>query len=157
MPQTEIDSTETYQPVHYAGFWIRVAAAIIDAIILSGVNFAVNAIFRLFLLDTNLGPHAQVNVTYKVATFLTSVAGPIFYECYFLASSWMGTPGMKLAGIKIVDYAGDRISLGRAFIRYLSQILSAVILFIGYFMIAFDRRKQGLHDKLAKTLVIYRQ
>ena len=157
MSQTEIDSTETYQPVHYAGFWIRVAAAIIDSLTVFAVSSSVRSILLGLTLNIEFYPQDRFSVTYKAIILFTSVILPIFYECYFLASPWMGTPGMKLLRIKVIDYDGNRISFGRSFVRYLSQILSALIFGIGYIMIAFDRRKQGLHDKLAKTLVIYRQ
>jgi uncharacterized RDD family membrane protein YckC len=69
--------------------------------------------------------------------------------------TWKGqTPGKMAMGIKIVAADGGPIGLGRAIIRYLCYIVSAVILYLGFIMIAFDKRKQGLHDKIAGTFVI---
>ncbi len=48
-----------------------------------------------------------------------------------------------------------RCSIGQAFRRTFAEILSTVILLIGYLMVAFDERKQALHDKMAETLHIY--
>lgn len=157
MSQAEIDSAEAQQTVRYAGFWIRLAAAIIDPLILFVVSSSLQTILVGLTLNIDFEPQARFSATYKGIIVLTSLVLPIFYEVCFVASSWMGTPGMKLLGIKIIDYDGNRISFGRSIIRYLSQILSGLILCIGYIMIAFDARKQGLHDKIAKTLVIYRQ
>lgn len=157
MSQAEIDFAEACQTVRYAGFWIRLGAAIIDPLILFVVSSGLQTILVELTLNIDFDPQARYSATYRGIILLTSVVLPIFYECCFVASSWMGTPGMKLVGIKIIDYDGNQISLGRSFIRYLSQILSGLILCIGYIMIAFDPRKQGLHDKLAKTVVIYRQ
>jgi uncharacterized RDD family membrane protein YckC len=48
---------------------------------------------------------------------------------------------------------GRRISFGQATGRYFSKILSSIILFIGYIMVALSEKKQGLHDMIAGTLV----
>ena len=50
---------------------------------------------------------------------------------------------------------GQRISFGKATGRYFGQILSGMICFIGYIMVAFTEKKQGLHDMLAGTLVVW--
>jgi uncharacterized RDD family membrane protein YckC len=56
-------------------------------------------------------------------------------------------------GLKVTDLYGNRISFERATGRHFAKILSAMILCIGYLMVAFTERKQGLHDLLAGTLV----
>ena len=58
--------------------------------------------------------------------------------------------------IIVTDEAGNRISFGKATGRHFGKILSALILYIGYIMIAFTGKKQGLHDILAGTLVVKR-
>ena len=70
------------------------------------------------------------------------------------ASSKQGTLGKMVLGIIVTDEAGNRISFGRATGRYFGKILSSLILLIGYIMIAFTKKKQGLHDLLASTLVV---
>ncbi len=57
-------------------------------------------------------------------------------------------------GIKVTDYDGQRISFLRATGRFFGKYLSAILLMIGFLMIAFTARKQGLHDILARTLVV---
>lgn len=56
--------------------------------------------------------------------------------------------------MQVVTEENDQLSFVQASIRYFSKILSALILFIGYFMMLFSDRKQTLHDKIAKTLVV---
>jgi len=70
------------------------------------------------------------------------------------SSKWQATIGKKLVGLKVTDENGKRISFGKANGRYWSKIISTLILFIGFFMIAFTKKKQGLHDKIAGTLVV---
>jgi uncharacterized RDD family membrane protein YckC len=68
---------------------------------------------------------------------------------------WRGqTPGKIALRIRIVGVDGRPIGIGRAIGRYSGYIASAVFIFIGYLMIGFDRRKQGLHDKIARTYVV---
>lgn len=59
-----------------------------------------------------------------------------------------------MVGLKVTDENGARIGFGKANGRYWSKILSALILFIGFVMVAFTEKKQGLHDKIAGTLVV---
>jgi uncharacterized RDD family membrane protein YckC len=139
--------------IHYAGFWIRLAAGLIDGIILGVVISLVKITFlTTYLQDV---PVAERGLMYPILGSILQFSINLLYECCFLSSAWMSTPGMKAVGIKIVDYNDNRISFSRAFVRCLYEILSVVILMIGFLMIAFDSRKQALHDKLAKTFVIY--
>ena len=57
-------------------------------------------------------------------------------------------------GLIVTDEAGNRISFGRATGRVFAKILSEYVLYIGYIMIAFMKKKQGLHDLLASAFVI---
>jgi uncharacterized RDD family membrane protein YckC len=57
-------------------------------------------------------------------------------------------------GIKIVTPDGNRVSYMRAFGRYFAEILSGMILLIGYIMAAFDYEKRALHDRICSTRVI---
>jgi uncharacterized RDD family membrane protein YckC len=75
-----------------------------------------------------------------------------FYFTLFEASAWQATPGKRLLKIKVTSLASVRISLGKSALRFLSKILSAQLL-IGYIMILFTKRKQGLHDLISKTIV----
>ena len=72
------------------------------------------------------------------------------------SSSKQATPGKMAMGIQVTDLNGHRISFGRATARYLGKILSSMILMIGYLMVLFTARKQGLHDLLAGCLVVRR-
>ena len=66
------------------------------------------------------------------------------------------TIGKRMMGLRVFDMNGQRISFGRASGRYFAKILSALILLIGFVMIAFTARKQGLHDMIAGTVVLFR-
>jgi uncharacterized RDD family membrane protein YckC len=76
------------------------------------------------------------------------------YYSLLESSSWQGTLGKKLLGMRVTDLNGNRISFGRATGRYFGKILSGMICFIGFVMVAFTEKRQGLHDMLAGTLVV---
>jgi uncharacterized RDD family membrane protein YckC len=61
--------------------------------------------------------------------------------------------GKKVVRLKVTDEAGNRISFARATARFFGKILSHMIMDVGFVMVAFTDRKQGLHDMIAGTLV----
>jgi Predicted membrane protein/domain len=70
------------------------------------------------------------------------------------SSAWQGTLGKLALGIRVTDMQGNRISFPRALGRYAAKLLSGIILCIGYLMVAWTQRKQGLHDMVCGTLVL---
>ncbi|MHB1413835.1 MAG: RDD family protein, partial [Chloroflexota bacterium] len=68
-----------------------------------------------------------------------------------------GTPGKLLLGFHIVGADGRHIGFGRSFARFICQILSAVVLCLGYIWVGVDAHKQGWHDKIAGTFVIRKE
>lgn len=90
---------------------------------------------------------------------LANVAGYLASWIYFAAfesSESQATPGKKALGIKVTDLNGKKISFGRASGRFFAKYLSAALLCVGFIMIAFTKRKQGLHDIIAGCLVVNR-
>jgi uncharacterized RDD family membrane protein YckC len=73
------------------------------------------------------------------------------YSAWFESSARQATLGKQLCGGRATDEDGRRISFERATGRHFAKYLSALILFIGFMMAGWTRRKQGLHDKLAHT------
>jgi len=146
------------QPVAYAGFWLRLVAYIIDAIILGMAG--VIAFFPLFRANI----HAFT--TQNPWEVYTSMSRPLFairllalmlgwiYYASMESSSWQATLGKKILGLRVTDLAGNRITFARASGRFFGKILSGMILGIGFLMAGFTARKQALHDILAGCLVL---
>lgn len=135
----------------YAGFWVRFVAYIIDNILL----FLLGSLFFLIFywyhepLD-HLDSGAPVLIPLELVWLVFSSALIIALWIYKCA-----TPGKMLFGARIVDAdTGGPASAGKYIARYLSYIISFVFLGLGFLWIAFDKRKQGWHDKLAGTVVI---
>jgi uncharacterized RDD family membrane protein YckC len=134
--------------MNFAGFWIRVLAYIIDIVPLVIIGFVLALVSGEPLIDAD--PAAPI---YGFTDFIGLIIG-IVYFVGFESSAYQATPGKMALGLIVVDLDGRRISPARAFGRYLAKILSGLVLLIGYIMVAFTERKQGLHDILASTLVV---
>lgn len=142
--------------VRYGGFWIRVVAAIIDAIILRVVVAPIGIIFGGLGLAGGMMtgiPHLGMHLLGGGVAFIFLLFGSWLYEAFMESSSYQATLGKMIFGMKVTDLYGNRISFERATGRHFAKWLSAMILFIGYIMVGLTERKQGLHDLLAGTLV----
>ena len=128
----------------YGGFWIRLAAYIIDVIIV-GIPIAILR-FALNPSDASSGR--------PILVFVLTIVIDVAYFAGFWSSEFQATLGQKICGLRVVS-ASDfgKISFGRALGRFFAMILSGLIFCIGFLMIAFTERKQGLHDMIAGTYV----
>ena len=133
----------------HAGFWKRLASFIIDAIILAIVTVIIRAILLPAFPNRGAG-----------FAFFLLFSGPIclifgwVYYALMESSRVQATLGKMALGIKVTDMQEKRLSFGKSTGRYFAKILSAIILCIGFLMIIWTKKKQGLHDMLAKTLVV---
>ena len=125
----------------YAGFWIRLLAYILDAIVLGAITYPLIRV----LSSMGIGDSSSN---------ILSIAISWMYFVVFESSEWMASPGKKVLGLIVTDEQGKKISIGRATRRYFAKIVSGLILGIGFIMIVFTARKQGLHDKIFHTLVL---
>ena len=133
----------------YAGFWHRVLAGLIDFVILYISSWIFSFGFGFMIL---------ANVSYEVYMYWTYGIGIVwifvylFYYVLFQMSSKQATLGMMVVGIKIYDEELNRVGFWRLTGRYFTTGLSNIILWIGFFMIGWTERKQGLHDIVARTI-----
>ena len=92
--------------------------------------------------------------TYNPSTNLISLLVAWLYFALLESSERGATVGKMAMGLRVVSDKGERLSFLNATGRYFAKIISAIILCIGFIMIAFTDRKRGLHDMIAGTLVI---
>src|SRR6266403_1147476 len=154
-PATAYQAVAPVAGVGYGGFWIRVVAAIIDAIILRVVVAPVGMIFGgLGMAGMMSGiPHRGLRILGGGITIILLIFGSWLYEAFMESSSYQATLGKMIFGMRVTDLNGNRISFERATGRHFAKWLSTMIFGIGYIMVGFTERKQGLHDLLAGTLV----
>ncbi len=150
-----LDQTVALQP---AGFVTRLVAFFIDQVIFGVALFilaaTVGVLFRSFRLSELLG---TVDLTLQLVAIPLGVTGLILSFFYY-AGFWLlagQTPGKAVLGLAIVQTDGSPLRPGPAIVRWLGYWLSG-ILFLGYLWILVDDRRQALHDKLARTLVVHR-
>jgi len=147
--------------MRYAGFWIRVLAALIDSVILGTVSSILQyAMFPATLTNMpvptpganpfdTLGP-ALARAGWAI---LVSTLFSLTYSAWFIGALG-ATPGLMALGLKVVRPDGSRIGYGRAVARYFAAMLGGMILGIGYLFVAFDSEKRALHDMICDTRVI---
>ena len=125
-----------------AGFWIRFVAMFIDGIIIGAVYFGITLV--MFAIEM-----------YGLALILGFIWA-LGYHIYFPSSNMMATPGKAVLGLKITDESGNKISAGKAILRYIGYIISGLTLYIGFIIVGFTENKRGLHDMVASTRVTYK-
>ncbi|HEV2444995.1 MAG TPA: RDD family protein [Candidatus Sulfopaludibacter sp.] len=143
----------------YAGFWIRVVAVIIDAIVtgvLQGLVWAaVGAPVWSRRFEPGMRPEEFFGPLMGVigTGWLIGAAVNACYEALFV-SKLGATPGKMALGLKVVRPDGRLLDLGRSFGRHFAKILSGLILCIGFIMVGFDSEKRGLHDMICDSRVV---
>ena len=118
----------------YAGFWQRFIAGFIDLIILIVIE-----IVLIF-----------IPIIGWIATFFVTW----LYFAIQHSSSKQATLGMRALDIQITNEKHEKIGFWRATGNFYLTVISSLILFIGFFMIAFTSRKQGLHNLISRTICI---
>lgn len=145
--------------VRYGGFWRRFWAWVIDSFLLSAVFIPLSLMAGIPLLGWGdvedvdpdqllalLGSFVAIGLVRMILSWL--------YFALMESSSKQATLGKMALGIRVTDMAGRRISFARATGRCFGAILSGLLFCIGFLMVAFTEKKQGLHDMMAGTLVV---
>jgi uncharacterized RDD family membrane protein YckC len=143
----------------YGGFWIRVLAYFIDRIVVGILLAPFCVVFGLRMAHLHHSFHHDPAefapiIHLGVAFALMALAVQWLYEALLTSSSWQATVGKRVLNLKVTDEFGNPISFEKATGRFFAKIISSLTLCIGYLMVAFTARKQGLHDMLARTLVM---
>jgi uncharacterized RDD family membrane protein YckC len=145
-----MEATEQMQKVEYVGFWRRVLASMIDTILITAVTFPI--MIRIYgLRHVGLSDFSLVR---GPIDFLVSYVLPAILIIGFWHFK-LATPGKMVISAVIVDARSyGKPSTSQLVARYAGYFLSTIFLFVGFMWIGIDRRKQGWHDKIARTVVI---
>jgi uncharacterized RDD family membrane protein YckC len=132
--------------VAYVGFWRRLGATVPDLVIA-----AVVALIVYHVLEREKIPFLLLGTILLTAAFYLLLYSPLF-----LSSRYRATPGKLLMGIIVVYDNGKKLPFSRALVRELGKYLSLLPFGLGFAIIGFTEKKQGLHDLLALTVVVHR-
>lgn len=141
----------------YAGFVSRLLAYGIDltiiVVMLIALGWLVDIVSRLFptlLID----PEKIEGWLQLAAVSIVAIVTAAIYYIFFW--TLMGqTPGKMLLGLRIISLNGSQLTFWQALRRFIGYFLSALALYAGYWWVLIDNRRQGWHDKLAGTIVVY--
>jgi uncharacterized RDD family membrane protein YckC len=131
----------------------RLAAALIDLVVLGGID----AVVLHYTLKTAGLEYSELSVLplAPFAAFLLLLNGG--YAVAFTAAGGQSI-GKMLAGVRVVrsdpDAWSDRVTVGQAVLRSIGYLLSALPAGLGFLPALVGRDRRALHDRLAGTRVI---
>jgi len=153
---TDIDQASDHsseQTITVVGFGRRLIATLTDGVLLVAFSFIVAfAIGFVGIFIQMFSPNEPLPLS-QLIVVCGIILSVIYYVGYWSKSGQ--TIGKTLLGIKVIGKDGGRLSRGKALLRYIGYIVSGIALSLGFLWIAFDRRRQGWHDKIAGTYVVY--
>lgn len=135
-------------PVRYAGFWMRFWAYLLDIIVIGSIErIVIKPVFRL--LDLSL---SEFNMFAPI-----SIASSVIFYVYFVLMTkyFKQTLGKMVFGLKVIELHQEKLTWGTILFReWIGRFISTTII-LGYIIIAFLPKKQGLHDLFTDTTVIH--
>jgi len=129
--------------IHYVGFWKRVLSKLIDITLLGFITYVIH--------------HPDIGTGAAAGDELNQISAYISLACFYYAFSWWkfsGTPGNLLLGQRVVNRQFEKPTSKEVAVRVAIVLLSECLLSLPFLSVAFDPRKQGLHDKAAGTFVV---
>ncbi len=146
-PTSDLNSGKQ-EELHYAGFWIRVVASIIDTVMIMIITIPLLLLIygaEYWMSDSIVNGGWDILISY-------------IFPAIVVISFWLyksATPGKMIVGIEIISLGKtEKLSVAQSIGRYLAYFPSMFIFMVGIIWVAFDKRKQGWHDKMANTVVV---
>ena len=138
------------EELEYVGFWARVGAALIDTLLLLLIVIPVlHGFYGWAYWDPARTGWVAGPADLLVTWVFPAIATVLFW--LFRAA----TPGKMAIGARVVDTrTGQPPSFNQSVLRYLGYFVSTFPVCLGLFWVGFDARKQGWHDKIARTVVV---
>lgn len=155
---------------YYAGFVSRAIALIIDLVVLVTLQFVYVFIIRLIfnflgfssirepLAQLNQGTTSVASPVVILITWTVAFLGSMFFFGLYVSVCWTlidRTLGQAFIGLRVLRTNGEKLTFRRSIKRAVGLILSALPFFVGFLWVLVDDRRQGWHDKLADTIVVY--
>ena len=151
----------------YASFWARLVAFLIDDLVLiapamiwlltvqslTGTDLAevLDVMWRSTFEDVQMTPEQQSFM--RQFQFGTLVLRALYWSA-MESSRWQATVGKRVLGLVVTDERGYRLRFSQALVRFFGRLLCELTFFLGYLLMLFTARRQGLHDLIARTFVV---
>lgn len=146
--QNNSNTLTTNSSLPYAGFWMRFWAYLVDLIVIGSINrIIIYPVLRYFDL-----PLSESNM-FAISSIATAIT---FYLYFVLMTKFLSqTLGKMIFGLKVIELHDEKIKWSTVFFREFIGKFISKFLFIGFILVAFLPKKQGLHDIFADTTVIH--
>ncbi|MDO8473454.1 MAG: RDD family protein [Dehalococcoidia bacterium] len=133
-----------------AGFWIRLGAFVIDSAIIGATSWIIS-----FSIGQIMGAADPLEFPPVLRASFMGLIGvfSIFYFPWFWRHGGQ-TPGKRALGIKLIRTDARPLAWRASWVRFLGYVVCTAGIGVPFIMVAFDSRKQGPHDKMARTYVI---
>lgn len=148
-PVEGVPVTSHQQSYHYAGFWMRFWAFLLDMLVVGAMNrIIINPFFTFEVIPETLGK-------IPMQALLTAIIGYTYFV--LMTKLTQQTLGKMVFGLKVINQNGEPLSWNDCFFREVVGKIISKVGFIGYIIAGVTPKKQGLHDLLADTYVIYEE
>jgi len=137
----------------YAGIVTRAVAFAADLLVLNGLLFAAALVVGLII-----EAFGKLSIHLDLGSALLAGAVWVLAFTAYMTSSWSltgQTPGMRALGIKVLSTDGELLRPRRGIVRVVGMALAAIPFFAGYLLILVRDRREGLHDLMARSVVVY--
>ena len=146
------EGVEPRAEMDFGGFGIRFVAKLLDGIIV-GIPGWVLQFGAMAFVDPNDPANQTLTMVLTCGGLLASFALQAAYSIW-MHGKWGATVGKMACGLRVVTATGGTLTYGIATARFFSELVSGLIIYIGYIMAAFDDEKRTLHDRICNTRVI---
>ena len=146
-------TSDAVERIRVIGFGRRLGAMAIDAVIIAFVTFIIGFAIGFVFVFFEMFNQDQTGDLVAPIIVLSGIAFSLFYW----VAGWSGNGqsiGQSTVGITVIDKDGGKLSRGKAFVRYIGFLVSGALMGLGFLWIAFDKKRQGLHDKMAGSYVV---
>lgn len=144
-----------------AGLGRRIVAYLVDALAIAALVLVAQIVIGSIVLAA-LGPAEGEALDRRADVVLAAlqpaaVIAAILYRAAFEGGEWQATPGKRLLGLRVARVDGGAVNFWQAVLRQLGRLPCELTLGMGYLIALWTRRKQGLHDLIAGTVVVRRR
>ncbi|MFK3958111.1 RDD family protein [Guptibacillus hwajinpoensis] len=135
----------------FAGFWMRFWAYLVDIIVVASLNgILITPMIRGFDLPANEPAYLPLQAI---------LTGIVYYAYFILMTKFLSqTLGKMLFGLRVASVKSTTLTWGTVIFREgIGRFISKTILFVGFLVVAFTKKKQGIHDLFADTIVVHEE